>query len=106
LQIFFLASVVAPLVEEIMFRGVLYRHLREASYKLGFVVSFLVSAFVVSFIFAAIHPQGLLAIPVLMALAFGFTVAREWRGTLVPCMIAHGVNNGIALLLGIVILGG
>src|SRR5262249_49212544 len=31
LQILLLASVIAPIVEETMFRGVLYRHLREAT---------------------------------------------------------------------------
>lgn len=105
LQILFLASVVAPIVEETMFRGVLYRHLREASGKLGTVVSLLLSGAVVSFIFAVIHPQGLVAVPVLMGLALGFTVAREWRGSLVPCMVAHGVNNGLVTLLAIVALG-
>jgi membrane protease YdiL (CAAX protease family) len=94
LLVLFLASVVAPLVEETMFRGVLYRHLREASARFGPVLSFLVSAAVVSFIFAAVHPQGLIAVPVLMALALGFTVAREWRGTLIPGMVAHALHNG------------
>src|SRR5262249_5451684 len=35
LQVLLAACVVAPLVEEIMFRGVLYRHLREATGRLG-----------------------------------------------------------------------
>src|SRR5207302_4766280 len=39
-QIFLLASFFAPIVEEIMFRGVLYRHLREFSCRLGFFLSF------------------------------------------------------------------
>ena len=82
LQIVVLASVLAPLVEETMFRGALYRHLREATARWGRFPSFLVSALVVSFVFAAIHPQGLLAVPVLMGLAFGLNVLREWRGTL------------------------
>ena len=58
-----------------------------------------------SFIFAVIHPQGLLAVPMLMALACGFVLAREWRATLVPCMVAHGVHNGLTLLLAIAMLG-
>lgn len=99
LQVLFLACVAAPIVEEIMFRGVLYRHLREASHKLGFVLSVLGSATLTSFVFAAIHPQGWVAIPVLMALAFGFTLAREWRRTLIPAMVAHGLNNGAITIL-------
>jgi membrane protease YdiL (CAAX protease family) len=105
LQILFLASVAAPIVEETMFRGVLYRHLREATRGVGVFLSFLVAATVVSFIFAVIHPQGLIAVPLLMALAFGFTMAREWRGTLIPCMVAHGLNNGLVTLLAMLALG-
>jgi membrane protease YdiL (CAAX protease family) len=93
LQAFFVAGVVAPVVEETMFRGVLYRHLREATTRFGRVLSFVASALAVSFVFAVIHPQGIQGVPVLMALAFSFTLAREWRGTLVPSIIAHGLNN-------------
>jgi membrane protease YdiL (CAAX protease family) len=99
LQVFFAASVVAPIVEETMFRGVLYRHLRGTGRWLGTVLSVLVSALLVSFIFAIIHPQTLYAVPVLMALAFGFTLAREWRGSLVAPMVAHGLHNGLIILV-------
>jgi membrane protease YdiL (CAAX protease family) len=88
-----------------MFRGVLYRHLREASARLGFVGSFLASAVLVSFIFAVIHPQGVLAVPGLAALALAFTLVREWRGTLIPGMVAHAVNNGVLMLLVLLTLG-
>jgi membrane protease YdiL (CAAX protease family) len=104
LQIFFLASIVAPLVEETMFRGVLYRHLRELLGGLDRVASILLSTVVSSFVFAIIHPQGVLAVPALMALAIGFALAREWRGTLVPCMLAHGINNAAVLMIGIALL--
>jgi membrane protease YdiL (CAAX protease family) len=104
LQAVFVASVVAPIVEETMFRGVLYRHLREATGRWGMWVSVLCSALAVSFIFAVIHPQGFLAVPPLMALAIGFTLAREWRGSLVSCMIAHGLNNLMVTLLVIVMV--
>jgi membrane protease YdiL (CAAX protease family) len=53
----------------------------------------------VSFCFAVIHPQGFLAVPALMALAVAFTLMREWRGTVLPSMIAHGINNAVATLL-------
>ena len=33
-----------------------------------------------------------------MALATAFALAREWRQSLLPSMIAHGVNNGLTLL--------
>jgi membrane protease YdiL (CAAX protease family) len=97
LQVLFLASVIAPIVEETMFRGVLYRHLREVSAGLGLILSVLFSATLVSFLFAVIHPQGLETVPILMALAFTFCLVREWRGSLVPAMIAHGISNGLVL---------
>jgi membrane protease YdiL (CAAX protease family) len=105
LQLFFLASVVAPIVEETMFRGVLYRHLREATHRLGRFLSVSFSALLSSVIFAIIHPQGLAFSVVLMALAMGFCLAREWRITLLPGMVGHGLNNGLVLLLNIVLLG-
>jgi membrane protease YdiL (CAAX protease family) len=101
LQLFFLASIVAPIVEETMFRGVLYRHLREWTHRFSFIGSVVFAGLLSSFIFAVIHPQGLLGIPVLMALAIAFVLTREWRGTLVPCMVAHGLNNGLVLMLSI-----
>jgi len=105
LQVLFVASIVAPIVEETMFRGVLYRHLRELSCWIDRIASVIFSALVSSFIFAVIHPQGLVAVPMLMSLAFGFVMAREWRGTLLPGMVAHGINNGVVLMLSILILG-
>jgi membrane protease YdiL (CAAX protease family) len=105
LGVFFAASVVAPLVEETMFRGVLYRHLREATGRWGRALSFLASAVVVSFVFAAIHPQGWLGVPPLMALALAFALAREWRGWLPAPMLAHGLHNTALLVLLLLIAG-
>ena len=98
-----LACVFAPIMEEIMFRGVLYRHLREATRSLAYF-SIIISAIIVNVLFAAVHPQGLLAIPLLASLACGFILAREWRGSLVPAIIAHGLNNALVLtlLLGLI----
>jgi membrane protease YdiL (CAAX protease family) len=98
LQLLLVASVLAPLVEETMFRGLLYRHLRELTGRWGRPLSTLAGALVVSFLFALIHPQGWTAIPALMALAIGFSLMREWRGTLIPSMVAHGINNGLIML--------
>lgn len=104
LVIFLVASVAAPIVEETFFRGVLHRHLRESTRRWGSFLSIVACALFVSFIFAVIHPQGLLGVPVLMSLAIGFTLAREARGSLIPCMIAHGVSNGLVLLFAVVML--
>jgi membrane protease YdiL (CAAX protease family) len=105
ISLLLLAAVVAPIVEETMFRGVLYRHLRDASASLGIVASVALSVMLNTFIFAAIHPQGLVAVPALMSLACGMVLVREWRGTLIPSMIVHGVSNGLILGTLMVVLG-
>jgi membrane protease YdiL (CAAX protease family) len=104
-QVIVIAAIVAPIVEETMFRGVLYRHLREASARWGVTASVVVSGLMVSFVFAVIHPYGWIAVPALMALAFGFTLLREWRGTLIPSMIAHGIHNGVVTVMLILAAG-
>ncbi len=106
LLIWLLAGVVAPLVEETLFRGVLYRHLREASCRWRPSASVLGSALLVAFVFAIIHPQGWAATPALMSLALGFNLMREWRVTLGPSMIAHAINNSLLVLFFILVLGG
>jgi membrane protease YdiL (CAAX protease family) len=101
LQILFVASVCAPIIEETMFRGVLYRHLREVGSRWPRAVRVLFSVVSSSFIFAVIHPQGFLGVPVLMALATGFALTRELRGSLVGCMTAHGINNALVTLVAV-----
>lgn len=86
-------TVWAPLVEETMFRGALYSNLRARFNPI-------ISALVTGFLFAAIHPQSIIAIPTLMSLGFVFALMREWRGSIIAPMIAHGLHNGmIAILL-------
>lgn len=101
LLLLLLAAVAAPVVEEIVFRGVLFRHLRDISMGWGRGASFVASALGSSLMFAAIHPQGVLFIPILGALAFAFCLARETRGSLISCMVAHGINNGLIVCINI-----
>ncbi|MBY0227794.1 MAG: CPBP family intramembrane metalloprotease [Gemmataceae bacterium] len=98
-QVFIVAAILAPLVEEIFFRGALYTHLHRLGAGWHRVLRFLFATFASSVLFAAIHPQGLLAIPPLAALATAFCLARELRGSLLPAMIAHGINNGLITLV-------
>jgi membrane protease YdiL (CAAX protease family) len=104
-QMFLVACVGAPIVEETMFRGVLYRHLREATRGWGRVLGVVLSALLSGFLFAVIHPQGILGVPVLMTLGVAFALIREWRETLIPCMVVHALNNGIATLVLLAIAG-
>lgn len=91
-KLFLLASVGAPIIEETMFRGALFAHLRA---KFGWWIS----ALAVSLLFAAIHPQGWVAIPLLGSIAMILAALREWRGSLVASMTAHALNNAAAVLM-------
>jgi membrane protease YdiL (CAAX protease family) len=95
-KVYLLAAVWAPVVEETVFRGALYHHLRGWMAPIG-------AALVTGFIFAVIHPQGLVAIPALMALGVAFALIREWRGSIIAPIVAHALHNGALmtmLLLG------
>ena len=98
------ACVAAPLVEETMFRGVLYRHLRGWTAKYGMAISITIAAVLNSFIFASLHPQGILAVPLLMTLAIGFTLVREWRDSLWTSILMHAFNNSMMILVTYFIL--
>ncbi len=95
LQVILAACVVAPILEEIVFRGLLYRHKRELTVSWGLWLSIGFSTIVNGLLFAMIHPQGLLAIPILSTLAVAFCLAREWRGSLIAPMTMHAINNGM-----------
>lgn len=90
-----IACVLAPVFEEIMFRGFLYRHLRENTVGWRLSKSIAFSAGLSSVIFAVIHPQGIVAVPALSTLAAAFCLLREWRGSLVAPMTAHAMNNAV-----------
>ncbi|MFI5401894.1 MAG: CPBP family intramembrane glutamic endopeptidase, partial [Planctomycetota bacterium] len=98
LQLFLATCVWAPLVEEAVFRGAFQRYLRPRMARIG-------AAAVVGLVFAFVHPQGLAAIPVLMALGGWFAILREWRGTLIPCVAAHAVHNLALVSLAVFVFG-
>jgi len=54
-------------------------------------------------IFAAIHPQGQLAMPALAGISLGFCITREWSGSVLPGMVAHGFHNGLLLALNLLL---
>lgn len=92
INLFGIACIMAPVLEETMFRGALFNHLRRRW-------NWLISASVVAFFFAAIHPQGWTLIPGLGSIAIVLAAIREWRGTAMASMAAHATNNGLVLAM-------
>ncbi|MCL4741282.1 MAG: CPBP family intramembrane metalloprotease [Phycisphaerales bacterium] len=99
--LFLMATVWAPIVEETIFRGALYRHARA---RIGAAAAGLLAALV----FAFMHGYGPLFTPPLIALGFMFALLREWRGSLIASVTAHFLHNFVtlsALLIVVHLLG-
>jgi membrane protease YdiL (CAAX protease family) len=84
-----LAVVVVPLLEEIIFRGGLYRALRD---EMGIGVAAVFSAT----IFAALHFNEAAFVP-LIVLSLLFVFVYEWTGSLWACVALHACFNGFNL---------
>ena len=87
-----LAVLVAPIVEEIMFRGALYTWLRGRMRKTWAILAS-------AFLFALVHPQGAVGVVPLTFIGIVLAFLREWRGTLLAPMVAHACFNAGTLLL-------
>ena len=93
LAIFSLASLVAPFWEEIMFRGLLFPAFSKLTGKV------LYGAIISSFLFGAVHPQGLPALIALMSLACVSCALTYYTNSLVPSMVLHAAHNTTLLAL-------
>ena len=86
----------APLVEESVFRGALYRHVRSRWRGLpGLVGSVVVAAGA----FAIAHSYVLAGVIMVATLGGWLAMLREWRGSLIAPMTAHALHNGMILVL-------
>jgi len=88
--IILLATAIAPVAEEFIFRFFLYGVLRR---YLGRSIGLIVSAL----LFAAVHVH-LPSFAPLFALGICFTLAYEWSGSLLVSMTMHAIFNAITLL--------
>jgi membrane protease YdiL (CAAX protease family) len=87
----FTVCVLAPLVEELFFRGFFYRALRNWAGVAG-------AAILTGLVFGAVHlasspVEHLVPLAVLGAL---FCLLYQWTGSLYPCIAVHAINNAIA----------
>ncbi len=93
----FAMVIVAPIYEELVFRGILWSAVAEqfAPTKSN---GALLASIVTSLIFAVIHLQyGIYEITTIVVLAFIFCYARIKSGSLVLPMLLHIINNGVAM---------
>ncbi|HEV7904224.1 MAG TPA: type II CAAX endopeptidase family protein [Pyrinomonadaceae bacterium] len=88
-----MAVLTAPLVEEVVYRGVLYSALQRRTGRLWGVLG-------VTLVFALIHvPQYLPnygAISAILVLSLTLTFVRAYTGRLLPCMIIHTIFNSLS----------
>jgi len=92
----FLATFTAPLVEEVVYRGVLYSAFQR---KFGFTLAVIA----VTILFTIVHvPQysqnsvpDYASVITLLFLSLALTLIRAGTGNLLPCIILHTVFNGI-----------
>ena len=89
-MIFLFAVFIVPIIEETVFRYMVYGFFRRSS---GPLTAGLVSGT----IFAILHPQGWIALPYLTILGMGLSLLREYRPGLIAPVVAHGIVNALAL---------
>ncbi|MFZ4574310.1 MAG: CPBP family intramembrane glutamic endopeptidase [Phycisphaerales bacterium] len=80
------ASIWAPVLEEIMFRGALMGALRKR-------MSPYAAAAVAALVFGAYHPYGVEGIASVAAGGFVYGMAKAWRGSLIAPIFAHFLWN-------------
>ena len=92
----FLAFATAPLVEEVIYRGVIYPAVEKVM-GMGLAIA------VVSMLFAGVHVwqyrNNLAVIVVITLLSVTLTVARAVTGKLLPSFVIHLVFNGVQSVL-------
>jgi membrane protease YdiL (CAAX protease family) len=96
----FIAFATAPLVEEVIYRGVIYPAVEKVM-GMGFAIA------VVSLLFAGVHVfqyrSNIAVIVVITLLSITLTVARAITGKLLPSFIIHLIFNGVQSVL--IVLG-
>lgn len=96
----FAMVIVAPVYEEVVFRGILWSAIAEQFKAPSYPVhrGAIVASVVTSLIFAVIHVQyGIYEISTIVVLALIFCYARIKSGSLLLPIVLHIVNNGAAM---------
>ena len=93
LWLFAQAAVLAPIIEEFMFRGVLFKVLWQRTGRVW------LSAFVSGYLFAVIHPQFLSGVFQITVLGTILALIYAHTRSLLPCILIHALNNGLITLM-------
>ena len=92
LAVSFVAVVTAPIVEEVVYRGILFPALKK-SHGTFF------SVFAVTALFALVHvPQywpSYSTIGIIVSLSLFLTIIRNWTNSLLPCFAIHLIFNAL-----------
>lgn len=102
-QVLFLVfgAIGAPLSEEVLFRGYAFNALRGTlhSKRGGLVVAYLGSALLFTLPHALEVTQGAIALLIpLFLIGLALAWLMHYTGSLLPCVIAHAMNNSVGLL--------
>ena len=96
---FIIIVVVAPIAEELIFRGWLYGKLRPMlSEKMPDRVSMMISILLVSLLFGIVHMQWNVGVNV-FAMSIVLCGLREITGTIYAGILTHMIKNGVAFYL-------
>jgi len=90
LLLLLVTAVAAPIVEELMFRGLLYPALKNNWGKIG-------GALFSGAVFAVVHPTIPSGFFPIMLLGVALALTYERRGSLLPSIVMHGIHNGLIL---------
>lgn len=101
--LFFAGAVVAPIWEEIAFRGALFGGLRNALGRTRYALP--MAILLSSLAFASIHPQGPALWLILGWIGAMGCLLTYWTRSIIPAMVMHAVHNGLLLLMSITLLG-
>jgi membrane protease YdiL (CAAX protease family) len=92
-----LVSIWAPVVEESIFRGALFRHLRS---RMGVIAAAVASAL----LFGVMHGYEWMLLSPVIALGLIFAMMRDQRGSLIAPVVMHALHNGILMACMLVVL--
>jgi membrane protease YdiL (CAAX protease family) len=90
-QVTLTAALIAPLIEEFLFRGYFYPVLKRITGPVP-------AAIAISLFFGAIHYNAA-GFPVLTVLALALTLAYEWSGSILVPIFMHACFNSVMLAL-------